>query len=483
MQGSKITFNIDKKQNFREWYNEIIRKAELIDDRYNIKGLIVYRPRAMKVVKEIYKLLEYELEKKDHEPVLFPLLIPEENFQKEAEHVEGFKAETFWVTMGGDEFLNEKMALRPTSETAFYFMYSLWIRGFSDLPLKLYQSVSVYRHETKATRPLIRGREFLWIEAHDAFASKEEALNQVKNDEEVTKKVLEDSLGLPVFFFRRPQWDKFKGAVDTYAADVIMPDGACLQVASTHYLGENFSRAFNVMFTDKDGKRKFVHQTCYGPGVSRILAALISVHGDNSGLIFPFNVAPIQIVIIPIPGEGVAEYSRRILEKLKQFNFKAFLDDSEDTPGEKFYKWEFFGAPLRIEVGPKEVKESKVTLVDRLTKKKETIELDKLIEYINNFSLNQIKRLRDRAKEAAEHFIDHAGSIQEVKEKIEKGKKVIKVPFCSLEIDGANCAEVIENETNLKVRGELLGEKQPTDEKCIVCGKSANHYVYLAEAY
>ncbi|MGB9758336.1 MAG: proline--tRNA ligase [Thermoproteota archaeon] len=483
MQGSKITFNIDKKQNFREWYNEIIRKAELIDDRYNVKGLIVYRPRAMKVIKEIYKLLESELEKKGHEPVLFPLLIPEENFQREAEHVKGFKAETFWVTMGGDEPLNEKLALRPTSETAFYFMYSLWIRGFSDLPLRLYQSVSVYRHETKATRPLIRGREFLWIEAHDAFASKEEALDQVKSDEEVTKKVLEDYLALPVFFFRRPQWDKFKGAVDTYAADVIMPDGACLQVASTHYLGENFSRAFNVVFTDKDGKRKFVHQTCYGPGVSRILAALISVHGDNSGLIFPFNVAPIQIVVIPIPGEGVAEYSKSVLEKLKQLGFRAFLDDSEDTPGAKFYKWEFFGVPLRIEIGPKEVKEGKVTLADRLTKKKETVELSKLIEYINNFSLHQIQRLRNRAKEDAEHFIDCAGSIQEIKEKLKEGKKVFRVPFCSVELDGANCAEVIENETGLEVRGELLNDKKPAGDKCIVCGKPANCYVYLAEAY
>ncbi|MGB9895885.1 MAG: His/Gly/Thr/Pro-type tRNA ligase C-terminal domain-containing protein, partial [Thermoproteota archaeon] len=271
--------------------------------------------------------------------------------------------------------------------------------------------------------------------------------------------------------------------VDTYAADVIMPDGACLQVASTHYLGENFSRAFNVVFTDKDGKRKFVHQTCYGPGVSRILAALISVHGDNSGLIFPFNVAPIQIVVIPIPGEGVAEYSKSVLEKLKQLGFRAFLDDSEDTPGAKFYKWEFFGVPLRIEIGPKEVKEGKVTLADRLTKKKETVELSKLIEYINNFSLHQIQRLRNRAKEDAEHFIDCAGSIQEIKEKLKEGKKVFRVPFCSVELDGANCAEVIENETGLEVRGELLNDKKPAGDKCIVCGKPANCYVYLAEAY
>jgi len=483
MQGSKTTFNLDKKQNFKEWYNEIIRKAELIDDRYNVKGLIVYRPRAMRIIKEIYRLLESELEKKGHEPVLFPLLIPEENFQREAEHVEGFKAETFWVTMGGDEPLNEKLALRPTSETAFYFMYSLWIRGFSDLPLKLYQSVSVYRHETKATRPLIRGREFLWIEAHDAFASKEEALNQVKSDEEVTKKVLEDRLGLPVLFFRRPQWDKFKGAVDTYAADVIMPDGACLQVASTHYLGENFSRAFNVMFTDKDGERKFVHQTCYGPGVSRILAALVSVHGDNNGLIFPFNVAPIQIVIVPIPGEGVAEYSKSILEKLKQYGFRTYLDDGEETPGAKFFKWEFFGVPLRVEVGPKEVKEGKVTLADRLTKKKEVVKLDKLIEYIIYFSVQQIQRLRNRAKEDAEHFIDYASSIQEIKEKMKEGKRVFKVPLCSIELDGSNCAEAIESETGLKVRGELLDDKKPTNEKCIACGKPAGCFVYLAEAY
>jgi prolyl-tRNA synthetase len=482
MQGSKTTFSIDKKQNFREWYNEIIRKAELIDDRYNIKGLIVYRPMAMRIVKEIYKLLESELEKRGHEPVLFPLLIPEENFQREAEHVKGFKAETFWVTMGGDDPLNEKLALRPTSETAFYFMYSLWIRGFSDLPLKLYQSVSVYRHETKATRPLIRGREFLWVEAHDVFASKEEALEQVKSDEEVTKIVLESYLGLPVFFFRRPQWDKFKGAIDTYAADIVMPDGICLQVASTHYLGENFSQAFNVMFTDKDGKRKFVQQTCYGPGISRILAALISVHGDDSGLIFPFNVAPIQVVVIPIPGDSVEEYSKNITNKLKQLGFRVFLDDGEDTPGAKFYKWEFLGVPLRIEIGPREVKENKVTLVDRLTRKKETVELGEVSSYLNTFSFYQVQELRERAKKEAESFIDHASSIQEIKGK-SKEKKIFKVPFCSIELNGAKCAEVIENEVGLKVRGELLGETQPINEKCIVCGKPANYYVYLAEAY
>lgn len=483
MQEGKSIFFIDKKKNFSEWYNEIIRRAELIDDRYNIKGLIVYRPFAMKAIKVIYKLLEEELERKGHEPVLFPLLIPEENFEKEAEHVKGFRAETFWVTMGGDEVLSKRYALRPTSETAFYYMYALWIRGLANLPLKLYQSVSVYRHETKATKPLIRGREFLWIEAHDAFATKEEALRQVEEDEETTKNVLEKQLGLPIFFFRRPQWDKFKGAVDTYAADVVMPDGACLQVASTHYLGENFSRAFGVMFTDKDGKRKYVQQTCYGPGVSRILAAVISVHGDNNGLIFPFIIAPVQVVIVPIPGENVEEYSKKVYEIVRGMGYRVVLDNSEETPGFKFYKWEFLGVPLRLEIGPKEVRDKKVTVADRITRRKDSVDLENLEEYIKKFAQDHSKRLYEIAYNEVMNVLGHADSMEEAKKEIENKKYLIKVPFCSIENDGEKCAEVIEKETGLEVRGELLGDEKPRNKKCIVCGKEATCYVFLANAY
>lgn len=256
--------DIDK--NFSDWYNEIV--SELIDLRYNVKGFIVYKPWIMRMIKILYGIWEKELEKNGHEPTLFPVVIPPENFQKEKEHVKGFSPEVFWITEGGDSKLTEKLALRPTSETAFYQMYALWVRSYNDLPMKLYQSCSVYRYETKATKPLMRGREFLWIESHDMFANEEGAKQQVRDDMDITRKVLLENLGIPFIFLERPQWDKFKGADSTFAADTLMPDGKILQLPSTHLLGQHFSKAFNVQFIDERGNKIHPYTTCYGPPIS-----------------------------------------------------------------------------------------------------------------------------------------------------------------------------------------------------------------------
>lgn len=479
----KVTFMIKKDQNFSEWYNTIIRQAEIIDDRFNIKGFVVYLPYGMKMVKRIYEFFEEKLESNGHQPVLFPLLIPEENLQREAEHI-GFKAETFWVTMGGDEQLTKKYALRPTSETAFYYMYSIWIRGISDLPLKLYQSVAVYRHETKATKPLIRGREFLWIETHDVFATKDEALQQVEEDKRVMKEVLEEKLGIPVMFIKRPQWDKFRGAVNTFAADAVMPDGSTLQVGSTHYLGQNFSKVFNIGFDDKDGMHKLVEQTCFGPGISRILAAVISIHGDDSGLILPISVAPIQVVIVPIPGEGVLEYARLVKRVVSEMGYKVELDESDETPGSKFYKWEFMGVPLRFEIGPKELSNSSVTIFDRLRRTRQEIELDDLREFMHSFERDQVRALFERAREVTGQRIAMANDMSEARRKISERKSVLKVPMCSTDLDGESCGAKIEEELGLRTLGEELDSEKPSEgQLCIICGKKANCLVYLAESY
>jgi len=482
-ESSKTTFSADRDHDFSEWYNVIIRQAELIDDRFNIKGMVVYRPSAMHIVTEVYRFFEERLEASGHRHVLFPVLIPEENLEREAEHVKGFKPETFWVTMGGDETLTSKYALRPTSETAFYYMYSQWIRSPSDLPLKLYQSVCVYRHETKATKPLIRGREFLWIEAHDAFVTKQEAMKQVEEDEKTMQEVIEGELAIPVLFLRRPQWDKFKGAVDTYAADVVMPDGVTLQVASTHYLGTNFSEAFDVGYFDSGGKKKKVEQTCFGPGISRILAAVISIHGDNSGLILPFKVAPTHAVVIPIPGEGVHEYALKIVQKLKNMGLTVEFDDRDETPGAKFYRWEFLGIPLRIEVGSKEVSSSKVTIFDRTTEKRKSIELDELEEFLRGFSALQHQELYEKAESLMNKFLDDAETLEEAKRAVSSGRRILRSYLCSMELDGQECAAKIEAELGLTVRGEELNATQPEGKKCLVCDKAAKHRVYLAEAY
>ena len=239
--SAKEIFNIEKSD-FSRWYSEILKTADLVDLRYNVKGFVVYRPWLMRMAKELYSAWEAELDRRGHSPTLFPVVIPEDNFEKEKDHVEGFSPQAFWVTEAGEGSLEKRLALRPTSEAAFYSMYPLWIRSHTDLPLKLYQSCAVYRYETKATKPLIRGREFLWIEAHDVFRSEEDALDQVSQDIEATREVLWEKLGVPVIFLRRPAFDKFAGAVDTYAADALMPDLKAVQLPSTHYLGQGFAR-------------------------------------------------------------------------------------------------------------------------------------------------------------------------------------------------------------------------------------------------
>jgi len=482
-ESSKVTFSIDKEGQFSEWYNTIIRQAELIDDRFNIKGMVVYRPYAMGMVREIYRFFEERLEKGGHEPTLFPVLIPEENLDKEAEHVKGFTPETFWVTMGGDETLANRYALRPTSETAFYYMYSQWIRSPSDLPLKLYQSVAVYRHETKATKPLVRGREFLWIEAHDAFASREEALKQVEEDESTMKEVIEGELAIPVLFLVKPQWDKFAGAVNTYAAEVVMPNGIVLQVASTHYLGTKFSKAFEVGYYDAEGKKRLVEQTCFGPGVSRILAAVISVHGDNTGLILPFKVAPVQAVVVPIPGAGVEEYARMVAERIREKGARVELDERDETPGSKFYKWEFLGVPLRIETGEREASSSTLTVFDRAIRKRKTIGLAEIDGLLKEFSLVQHQELYERAEGSLSRFLGEVDTLEGARTLLSSGKRILKTYFCSLNMDGKECADKVESELGLSVRGEELTSTRPRGKRCPVCGRQAMHEVYLAEAY
>ena len=300
----KITFNIDREKNFSEWFSEIIKTAELADLRYNVKGFLVFQPWAVLCMEKMYDFFEGALQKKGHLPYWYPSLIPEKNFFVEKEHVEGFTPQVFWVTeAGAGEKLEEKLALRPTSETAFYQMFALWIRSHKDLPFKTYQRAQVFRYETKATRPFLRSREFHWIETHCAFGTAEEAERQVQEDMETTKEMLHDTFGIPFIFFERPQWDKFAGAERSFAADVISPDGRVVQQPSTHFLGQNFSKAFNVTFSDKDTKEKFCFLTCYGPAISRIFASLIITHGDNKGLRFPFEIAPLQVIIVPIAFE------------------------------------------------------------------------------------------------------------------------------------------------------------------------------------
>ncbi|PIN83813.1 proline--tRNA ligase, partial [Candidatus Micrarchaeota archaeon CG11_big_fil_rev_8_21_14_0_20_47_5] len=324
------------KSAFSEWYTEITTKAKLCDMRYNVKGFVVFMPNSVTTMKRMYSVYEQELERNAHKPVWLPALIPESNFTKEGEHVKGFVPEVFWVTEAGGNKLEERLAMRPTSETAIYQMFSLWVQGKADLPLKTYHSAQVWRYETKATRPFIRSREFHWIETHCAFASEKDARRQVKEDMKTTERVIHGQFGIPFIFFERPQWDKFPGADYTFAADTLMPDGRILQLPSTHILSEKFSKAFEINYLNEKGERAGCRTTCYGPAISRIYAALISAHGDDKGLVFPFDLASTQIAIVPIirkeGGEAVLSYCKKLYKKLSK-KYRTVLDASQNTPG------------------------------------------------------------------------------------------------------------------------------------------------------
>jgi len=484
----RVTFNIDKKANFSDWFTEIVQRAELADLRYNVKGFLVFQPWSVLAMEAMYDFYERALQRKGHKPYWYPALIPESNFKRESSHVEGFAPDVFWVTeYGAGQKLEEKYALRPTSETAMYQMFSIWIRSYNDLPFKTYQRAQVWRHETKATRPFLRSREFYWIEAHDAFGTEQEAIAQVHEDMHTAEEVLHGVFGVPFIFFERPQWDKFAGAEKTFAADTITPDGKIIQQPSTHLLGQNFSRAFDVKFTDKDGKEKFCYITCYGPAISRMFASVAATHGDNKGLRFPFEIAPLQLVIVPIAwdkSKAVVEKAKSLRELLYEKGYRVEVDLSEKTTGEKFYFWEMKGVPLRIEIGPKELAEKKLTVFRRDTEEKKKIAEKQLLSFIEKAGKEVSKNLKALADKNFMGIIADADSIDAVKKAIDS-KGIARANFCSIGLDGAKCAGVIEKELLATVRGKRVDaeEKPFGSKKCVICGKQANVVAYIARQY
>jgi len=477
---------VKKNDDFSEWYSQICSKIELADLRYNVKGFVVYRYWSVKSMKKMYVLFEEALERKGHKPYIFPSLIPESNFKMEASHVEGFTPEVFWVTEhGAGEKFEEKLALRPTSETAMYQMYSLWIRSYNDLPFKAYQSCQVWRYEGKATRPFFRGREFYWIEAHDVFSSLKEAEAQVKDDMETTKEVMYEKFGIPFIFFERPQWDKFAGAINTYAADTMMPSGRVLQLPSTHLLGQNFSKPFNVQFKDKEGKMQYGYITCYGPAISRIYGAMIAIHGDDKGLILPFELAPIQVVIVPFM---FADTKEKVLEKCNHIkkelhDFAVEIDINENySPGYKFHDYEMKGVPIRIEVGPKDLEKKQFNVFRRDLNKKEAVKEEDLIREIKKIISEFTNNLKKKADDFFKSTISEAKDKEELKRELDKGK-LVKCNFCSNEMKGVKCAETVEKDLQGNVRGIRHDKVEKPNGNCIICNGKAEAVVYIAKSY
>ena len=482
MGKKKTTFNISKTDNFSEWYSEILNKAEITDLRYGVKGFVVIRPWGARIIEKMYNIYESALRETGHEVAVFPAVIPEKNFKKESSHIDGFAPEVFWLDKKQGE---DKLALRPTSETAFYEMYNLWIRSYRDLPMKIYQKANVFRNETKATRPLIRSREFHWIESHDAFATKKEAETQVQDDILMTTNVMHKIFGVPFLPMRRPEWDKFPGAEYTIGSDSILPDGKVIQQPSTHLINQHFVKAFDVKFVDEKEKEKIPWLTCYGPCMSRILASVISMHGDDNGLILPYALSPVQVIIIPFSDKKPKEILKiveKIKEDLSNGNIDVKVDDSDKRPGEKFFYWEMKGVPFRLEIGEKELESGEVSIFIRDTKEKVSIKIEGLSESIKKLGNEYDARLLATADKFFSDKIVDCKDKAKVKEVLDSGK-IARFNFCSSEKEGAKCAEFVEKELQARVMGIRADLKEKSSGKCLICGEKANAVVYAGKSY
>ncbi len=471
---------------YPRWFDWVIREAEVYDyGRYPVKGMGVWMPYGFQIRKRIIELIRRLLDETGHEEVLFPLLIPEHLLRKESEHIKGFEEEVYWVTRGGGEELDVKLALRPTSETSITYMESLWIQSYRQLPRKFYQIVSIFRYETKATRPMIRLREVTTFkEAHTVHDSFEDAERQVLEAVEVYKKFF-DSLGIPYLISRRPEWDKFAGALYTIAFDTVMPDGRVLQIGTVHNLGQNFTKAFDFKIQLSDESHDFPWQTSYGIS-DRVIATLISIHGDDRGLVLLPSIAPIQVVVVPIPAgseeekQEVGEYLSKVKEKLEEAGVRYRVDDREDVrPGAKYYYWELRGVPVRLEVGLKEARESTVTIARRDTLEKTQVKLEELLSALKKLFNEIEENLRARAWKYLKGRIKRTQSIEEAKEWIEARVGVVELPWCGRE----ECATALETQLDARALGYPWPREPADGEKCPICGREAVTWMRYAKTY
>ncbi len=463
-----------KKQNLPDWYSEVIQKAELADYA-PVRGFMIIRPRAYSIWQKIQEEFNKILKKKNVKNAYFPLLIPESFFKKEAEHAEGFEPELAYIKNTEE---GEKLALRPTSETIIYDSYSNWIRSWRDLPYKINQWCNIIRWEVKQTKPFLRTREFLWQEGHCAFADEQQAeknMNEMVNE---YKKLIGNLLAIPLISGKKSQAEKFPGAKTTMTIEALMPDGKSLQCGTTHNLGQGFSKAFNVKFKDKDEKEKYVWLTSWGFS-TRLIGALIMIHGDDKGLIIPPKVANEKSVIIPIPignkKEQVITKAKQIQNQIKKFN--PILDNREDySPGWKFNEWELKGIPIRIEIGPKDLEKKQVTLVRRDTGEKSQIKEKDLEKTINQTLESIQENLLQKAKKFLDSQIDSASTMSELNQKLKQGKIVKVYMKDSPDIED----HVKENTGGANSR---IIENTSKKGKCIHSGEEVNTVAYIAKSY
>jgi len=466
-----------RKENFSKWYLDVIRRGGFKDQRTPIKGFDVIMPWGYAVWEQIQNLMNELLKQNGVQNAYFPLLIPESFIEKEKEHFKGFKAETVNVTEVGGEPI-EKMAIRPTSETIMYYMFSLWVRSYRDLPLKINQWCNVVRWDTKITKPFIRDREFLWQELHTAHATREEALKEIDNIIKICEKMGEyfAMASLPL---KRTESDKFPGAEFSIAFDTLVQDGKVFQGPGGHFLAQNFSKAFNIQFTDKNGKKDYVWQTCLGT-TTRQIGGIIMHHGDDKGAVLPPMLSPIQVIIIPVLFKGkessILNVCKDVESKLKELKIRAQVDDRNYSPGFKYHEWELRGVPLRIEIGPVDLKKNEITIVKRYNNEEVSIkinEIDKIPKILDEIQ----KEMFERSKKFLKEHIHDARDMEELKKAIKNG--IARANWCG----SKDCEDWIKAKTGAAVRGTLYGRNEKPFAPCVYCNKNAKYVVYIAKAY
>ncbi len=464
----------DIDADFPQWYTDVVLKTKLVD--YGpVKGTMVIRPYGYAIWENIQKELDKRFKATGHENAYFPLLIPMSYFTKEAEHVEGFAPEVAVVTHAGGEELAEPLAIRPTSETIFGSMYSKWLQSYRDLPIKINQWANVMRWE-KTTRPFLRTSEFLWQEGHTAHATEEEAMEETMKMLGVYKEFAENCLAIPVITGRKTEKEKFAGAVATFGMEAMMKDGKSLQAGTSHYLGQNFAKSFDIKYLDKDGAQKYAYTSSWGVS-TRLIGALIMSHGDQRGLVLPPVVAPLQVVIVPIAQkkEGVLEKCSQVKFALEKAGIRVTLDDGEQSPGWKFNEWEMKGVPLRIELGPRDIENGKALVFRRDTCEKAEYELADIVKSVKALLKTVQKDMLKSAKARRDGRIVYAKDMAGILSGVENGN-FVKAGWCGCR----ECEDKIKAETAATARVYAEGEKSKT---CAVCGKKALHTVIFARAY
>ncbi len=465
-----------RDENFSQWYTDVVTRTDLMD--YTpVRGCMALRPYGNRIWELIREQLDQRFRDTGHENVSMPMLIPESLLLKEAEHVEGFAPEVAWVTQGGSEPLQERLAVRPTSETLFCTMFAKWVQSWRDLPMKYNQWCSVMRWE-KTTRPFLRTSEFWWQEGHTVHATAEEAHEEALLMLEIYREFCEKVLAMPVFSGRKSDKEKFAGARVTYSVEAIMQDGKALQAGTTHDFGTNFSEPFEVRFLDKDGTLKYCHETSWGVS-TRLIGAVIMTHGDERGLRLPPRIAPYQAVLLPIAAHkgGVMEKCEEIYHHLKASGLRIRLDDRDNvSPGWKFNEWELKGVPLRIEVGPRDIEKGVVTCARRDTNEKFTLPVENLAEKVKE-TLEDIQRgMFEIANAFKQEHTKDVTNMEELEEQVQTG--YARAMWCGQQA----CEDAIKEKTTATSRNMPFDEEAFGDT-CVCCGEKADKVMYFAKAY